>query len=81
MVGIGLSSQAAHPNAAKLYMDFVLSREGQKLMRTPGRLVARSDLAQEQADLVKEVKVTPVNPALAEKLGEYAKQLRAIFGG
>jgi hypothetical protein len=43
--------------------------------------VARSDLAQEQADLVKEVKVTPVNPALAEKLGEYAKQLRAIFGG
>ena len=81
MVGIGLSSQAAHPNAAKLYMDFVLSRDGQKLMRTPGRLVARSDLAREQADLVKEVKVTPVNPALAEKLGEYAKQLRAIFGG
>jgi iron(III) transport system substrate-binding protein len=80
MVGIGLSSQAAHPNAAKLYMDFVLSREGQKLMRTPGRLVARSDLAREQDHLVKEVKVTPVNPALAEKLGEYAKQLRAIFG-
>lgn len=81
MVGIGVSSQAAHPNAAKLYIDFVLSREGQRLIRTPGRLGARTDLAREQADLVKEVKIVPVNPALAEKLGEYAKQLRSIFGG
>jgi iron(III) transport system substrate-binding protein len=80
MVGIGLSSQAAHPNAAKVFVDFVLSREGQKLMRIPGRLVARADLAPEQADLLKEVKIAPVNPALAEKLGEYAKQLRSIFG-
>lgn len=80
MVGIGVSSQAAHPNAAKLFVDFALSREGQKLMRTPGRLVARADLASEQADLIKQVKIAPVNPALAEKLGEYAKQLRSIFG-
>jgi iron(III) transport system substrate-binding protein len=81
MVGIGLSSQATHPNAAKLFMDFALSREGQRLMRTPGRLVARADLAPEQAHLMKEVKIAPVNPALAEKLGEYAKQLRTILGG
>jgi iron(III) transport system substrate-binding protein len=81
MVGIGISSQAAHPNAAKLYIDFALSREGQRLIRTPGRLGARMDLAREQADLVKAVKIVPVNPALAEKLGEYAKQLRSIFGG
>lgn len=81
MVGIGISSQAAHPNAAKLYIDFALSREGQRLIRTPGRLGARMDLAGEQADLVKAVKIVPVNPALAEKLGEYAKQLRSIFGG
>jgi len=80
MVGVGISSQTTRPNAAKLYVDFVLSREGQRLMRTPGRLVARADLAAEQADLIKEVKMAPVNPALAEKLGEYAKQLRALFG-
>jgi iron(III) transport system substrate-binding protein len=80
MVGAGLSSQAAHPNAAKVFMEFILSREGQRLMRTPGRLVARADLAPEQADLIKEVKIAPVNPALAEKLGEYAKQLRSILG-
>jgi len=81
MVGIGLSAQAPHPNAAKLYIEFVLSREGQKLMQTPGRLIARSDLAVEQSAMFKEIKMVPVNPALAEKLGEYSKQLRAIFGG
>jgi iron(III) transport system substrate-binding protein len=80
MVGIGLSSQAAHPNAAKMFIDFVLSREGQRLVRTPGRFVARSDLAPEQSAALKEIKMAPVNPALAEKLDEYARQLRAIFG-
>jgi iron(III) transport system substrate-binding protein len=80
MVGAGIAAQAAHPNAAKLFMEFILSRDGQRLMRTPGRLVARADLAPEQAELMQRVKVVPVNPALAEKLGEYAKQLRSMFG-
>ena len=67
--------------AAKLFLEFVLSREGQKLMGTPGRHVARSDLANEQAAILKDLKIVPVNPALAEKLDEYAKQMRGIFGG
>ena len=81
MVGIGISNQAAHPNAARLFLEFVLSREGQKLMQTPGRLVARGDLANDQAAMLKRLKIVPVNPALAEKLDEYARQLRSIFGG
>ena len=81
LVGIGLSNQAAHPNAAKLFLEFVLSRDGQKLMQTPGRLVARGDLANDQAAMLKRLKIVPVNPVLAEKLDEYAKQLRVIFGG
>jgi iron(III) transport system substrate-binding protein len=80
MVGIGLSERAPHPTAARLFINFILSREGQKLMQTPGRLVARSDLAAEQTAIMKELKIVPVNPALAEKLDEYAKQLRTIFG-
>jgi len=81
MVGIGLSAQAPHPNAAKVFSDFVLSREGQKLMQTPGRLIARGDLANEQAAMLKGLKIIPVDSALAEKLDAYAKQLRSIFGG
>jgi hypothetical protein len=30
--------------------------------------------------MLKDLKILPVNPALAEKLDEYAKQLRSIFG-
>lgn len=79
MVGIGVSSQAPHSHAAKLYVDFVLSREGQKLIQGFGRLSARSDLAAEQPGALKQVKMVPVDPALAEKMDDYAKQLRAIF--
>ena len=80
MVGIGISSQAAHPHAAKLFLDFGLSSEGQKLVHTPGRFIARGDLASEQPAAIKAIKMAPVDPALAEKLDEYAKQLRKIFG-
>lgn len=81
MVGIGQSAEAPHPNAAKLYIDFVLSREGQKILQSFGRLVARSDLQSEQPAAVKGIKMVPVDPALADKMDEYAKQFRAIFGG
>lgn len=81
MVGIGLSAQAAHPNAAKLFIEFILSREGQKLMQTPGRHVAHHEIPNTHTARLKDLTIAPVNPALAEKLDEYAKQLRAIFGG
>ena len=81
MVGAGVAAQAPHPNAARIFLDFLLSREGQKLMQTPGRMIARGDLANEQAAMLKELKIVPVSPSLAEKLDEYAKQLRSIFGG
>jgi ABC-type Fe3+ transport system substrate-binding protein len=80
MVGIGLAAQAMHPDAAKIFLEFVLSREGQKLMQIPGRLGARGDLANEQAAILKGLKVVLVEPR-AEKLDEYAKQLRSIFAG
>lgn len=81
MVGIGLAAQAAHANAAKLFVDFALSREGQKLQQGFGRLVARTDLASDQPAAIREIRMIPVNPELAEKMTEYAKQLRSIFGG
>ena len=36
MVGIGLASQAAHVNAAKLFIDFALSREGRNSSKDLG---------------------------------------------
>ena len=38
--GIGVAAQAPHPNAALLFVDFVLSPEGQQLFESMGRVPA-----------------------------------------
>jgi ABC-type Fe3+ transport system substrate-binding protein len=41
---IGVTRGAPHPNAARLFVDFALSREGQEVFRDAGYLPARSDV-------------------------------------
>lgn len=38
---IGVGSKAAHPNAAKLFVDFMMSEEGQKIIASFGRVPTR----------------------------------------
>lgn len=77
MIGIGVAAQPAHPNAAKLYVDFILSREIQKLLQEHGRSLApRSDSTQPGKGL----RIVPVHASEAENLVTYAKNLREIFG-
>ena len=38
---IGVGARAAHPNAAKLFVDFMLSEEGQKIIASFGRVPTR----------------------------------------
>jgi iron(III) transport system substrate-binding protein len=77
MIGTGITAQPAHPNAAKLYVDFMLSRETQKLLQERGRSLApRSDAPQ----ATKGLRIVPVKAAEAENLETYAKNLREIFG-
>ena len=42
---VGIAAKAPHPNAARLFLDFILSREGQEILRNEGRIVNRRDLA------------------------------------
>jgi iron(III) transport system substrate-binding protein len=78
--GVGVSAHAPHPNAARLFTNFVRSKEGQELMLSFGKRVARSDLTDRQTERGrKPLQLVPVNPALAEKLQEYSNMLREIF--
>jgi len=77
--GIGIAARAPHPSAAKLVLDFVLSKEGQGLMQGWGRTVARSDLGSLQSLASKNLRIVPVKPELGEKLEEYTKLLKEIF--
>jgi iron(III) transport system substrate-binding protein len=79
MVGVGLISQAPHPAAARLFVDFLLSREGQQIYQNAGRLVARSDLPQDESMKVRGAQIIPVDPAWAENFDEDSKLLREIF--
>ena len=41
---MGLTSQGPHPNAALLFLDYTLSREGQTVFRNAGYIPARTDV-------------------------------------
>lgn len=40
----GVSAKAPHPNAARLFVNFMLSKEGQKQLTTKGRIPTRADV-------------------------------------
>jgi iron(III) transport system substrate-binding protein len=79
MVGVGLMAQAPHPAAARLFVDFLLSKEGQQMYQSAGRLVARSDLPQDESMKVRGAQIVPVDPAWAENFDEDSKLLKEIF--
>jgi len=77
MIGIGIASHPPHPNAARLFADFVVSKEGQTSLRDFGRNVVRSDIAQPAE--YRGLTIVPVDPSLASHMNEYTELLRGIF--
>ena len=76
---IGLAANAPHPSAARVVLDFVLPKEGQVMMQSWGRMVARSDVVGLRSGPMKNLTVVPVKPELGEKLEEYSTLLRELF--
>jgi iron(III) transport system substrate-binding protein len=74
---ISMIQKAPHPNAAKLFIDFALSDEGQKIFVQRGRESAKPGLKPEGYPV--NLKVTPSRVQLAEKLADYSKQYEALF--
>jgi iron(III) transport system substrate-binding protein len=77
--GISLPSNASHPNSAKLFIDFVLSKEGAEIIRSYHRIPARSDVEPDPPRLVKGLNLFPYKPEWAEEYDEYAKKFQEIF--
>lgn len=69
-----LSSKALHPNAGKLFIDFVLSKECQELIGSFSRPSARVD-----SSLYKGIKFYPDDPAWGDNYSRYVKQFKDIF--
>ena len=76
---IALARFAPHPNVGRLYIDFVLSEEGQKVLRSFGRSSSRKGM--ESDELQKRgTKLHVTNMSLAQDLTRIDKEFKEIFG-
>ena len=78
--GIGVYESARHPNAAKLFVDFMLSREVQQevWVKEAWKGSARKDVIPKDPRW-KEVKIISFDLSLAQKYEEIAREFKDIF--
>lgn len=76
---VGVAAKAPHPNAAKLFVDFVLSKEGQEVLVKRGRVPVRKGVKPKPAYLVEGVDLVPSDTLLAKEFGKYFKEYRKVF--
>ena len=78
--GIMLGSKAANPNAAKLFIDFILSQSGQELLQSFSRVTLRDGVEPNPPRLIKGFKRIVLHPEKAQDAQQSLKTYRQIFG-
>lgn len=73
---IALAANAPHPNAGKLFIDYLLSQEGQELMLELGLFPARKGL---NSKVLRSEDITSLDPALGENIAYYQKMMKQLF--
>lgn len=74
----GINKNAPHPNAAKLFMDYLLSEEGQKTYLSESLEPARTGI--DAPWVPKGIKLHINNPEIGDRVGHYQKLFAEIFG-
>jgi iron(III) transport system substrate-binding protein len=77
----GIAVKAPHPNAARLFIDFVLSKRGQEVIRAMNRIPDRIDVKPNQARLMEGITPAFAPTEVLDNFERYAKQFHEIFGG
>src|ERR687892_421921 len=77
---VGINKLAPHPNAAKLFIDFVLSKEGQELIVKTDRSSVRKDVTGNPLDLIKNVRVVPSDLSLGKDYIRVRDEYREFLG-
>ncbi len=75
----GISAKAPHPNAARLFMDFILSKRGQEIVRAMNRIPDRIDTPPQQARLMEGIKPAFAPIEVLEDFQRYGKMFDEIF--
>lgn len=74
---ISLVAKAPHPNSARLFIDYALSDDGQRLFAQRGREPARPGIRPEGYPA--HLRLAPSRVELAEKLADYTRQFESLF--
>ena len=76
---LGLSSRAPHPTAGKLFIDFVLSKAGQELLRAQKRIPDRIDTPPNPARLIEGIKPVFGSSDMYGDFNRYIKMFQEVF--
>lgn len=75
---VAISAKAPHPSAARLLVDYLLSKDGQRAIRASGRIPARTDLGASTAS--GPLDVYYVDPRLAAKFSQSEAEFHRVLG-
>jgi len=76
---VALAKFAPHPNAGKLLIRFMLSSEGQKMLRDQGRIPGLREIDPKVFSL-RQIKLQASDPRLAKEYAPAGEEMRAILG-
>jgi iron(III) transport system substrate-binding protein len=77
---VGIASKAPNPNSAKVLVDFILSREGQQLLRAAGRIVPRRDVPPLAAAFeASKLELFPLSGTVLRRRNDIAKEFDETF--
>jgi iron(III) transport system substrate-binding protein len=74
-----IGAKAPHPNAARLFYDYILSKEGQEQLRAFQRIPVRKDVEPDPARLFRGFKYVIENPEAYQDFDATVKQYLKIF--
>ncbi|HEU4767962.1 MAG TPA: ABC transporter substrate-binding protein [Pyrinomonadaceae bacterium] len=77
---MGIAAKAPHPNAAKLFFNYVLSKEAQMILHSRHRISARTDIPPLVASMdPKKLSLVPLDPAIPTN-ASVVREFRSVFG-
>lgn len=77
---VSVAAKSPHPNSAKLFMNYSISKEGQEILQKARRASARHDVPPLVPDMdPKKLKLVPLDPEIPTNT-EHIKDFRRAFG-
>jgi ABC-type Fe3+ transport system substrate-binding protein len=77
---VGVSAKAPHPNAARVFVDWILSAEGQAAVAGVGRIPIRAGVKANPASMTEGVKFYYGDPMLITDADKARSQFRSLIG-